>query len=132
MSANCVPSKYTTSNTMELNSKCEMNASPTNSTNQKENLTLYIKGSMKSQKFYRQSTTTDKFFHNVTTNDPLSPQQQHIIHQSTKSKLLSCKLSPLRILSHAIVQTKKETRRAALTFQIPFHGKTMEEEPCNL
>ena len=32
-SADCVPSKYTTSNTMELSSKCKMNASPTNSTN---------------------------------------------------------------------------------------------------
>ena len=31
-------SKYTLSNTTELNSNCVMNASPTNSTNQIENL----------------------------------------------------------------------------------------------
>ena len=54
------------------------------------------------------------------------------MHQSTKSEPLSRKLSPVRILSHAVVQTKKETCWGALTFQIPFHGKTMEEEPCNL
>ena len=45
-----------------------------------------------------------------------------------KSKPLTRKLSPVRILSHAAVQTKKETRRGALTFQIPFHGRTTERE----
>ena len=54
------------------------------------------------------------------------------MHQSTKSKPLSRKLSPVRILSNPAVQTKKETRRGTLIFQIPFHGKTMEVEPCNL
>ena len=39
----------------------------------------------------------------------VSPQQQHIIHRSTKSKPLSLKLSPVKILSQATVQTKKET-----------------------
>ena len=54
------------------------------------------------------------------------------MHQSTKSNPLSYKLSPMRILSYVAVETKKETRQGALTFQILFHGKTAEEEPCNL
>ena len=54
------------------------------------------------------------------------------MHQSTKSKPLSFKLSLVRILFQATIQTKKKTRQGALTFQILFQGKTMEEEPRNL
>ena len=55
----------------------------------------------------------------------VSPLLRHMIHQSTKSNLLPLKLSPIRILSHTAVHTKKETRRGALTFQTPFQGKIM-------
>ena len=50
----------------------------------------------------------------------VSPQQRHIIHRPTKSKPLSLKLSPVKILFQATLQTKKETHLGALTFQIPF------------
>ena len=43
----------------------------------------------------------------------VSPQQ-HMMHQSTKLKPLFCKLSPIRILSQAVVHSKKETRRRCL------------------
>ena len=43
--------------------------------------------------------------------------------ETPKSQIIT-----IRILFHATVQPKKETRRGALTFQIPFQGKTMEEE----
>ena len=46
----------------------------------------------------------------------VSPQKRHMMHQSTKSKPLLRKLSPVRILSQATIQTKKETRLDALTF----------------
>ena len=50
----------------------------------------------------------------------VSPLQRHIMYQSTKSVPLSLKLSPIRILSHTAVHTKKETCRGALTFHTPF------------
>ena len=58
----------------------------------------------------------------------VSLQRRHIMHQSTKSKPLSLKLSPVRILFQAIVQTKKETHPRALTFQ----GKTTEATYCKM
>ena len=42
-------------------------------------------------------------------------------------KPLILKLSPVSILSQAMVQTKKETHRGALTFQMSFQGKTQRE-----
>ena len=42
-------------------------------------------------------------------------------------KPLILKLSPVSILSQAMVQTKKETHRGALTLQISFQGKTQRE-----
>ena len=47
-------------------------------------------------------------------------------HQSTKANPLFLKLSPVSILPQVSVQTYKETRRGALTVQIPFQGETME------
>ena len=91
-----------------------------------------MRGPKKSQKAEKQNTTADKPFHNVTTNDPLSHHSNDTMHQSTKSKPLSRRLSLVRILSHAAVHAKKETSWGALTFQMSFQGKTTEEEPCNL
>ena len=42
-------------------------------------------------------------------------------------KPLILKLSPVSILSQAMVQTKKETHRGALTLQMSFQGKTQRE-----
>ena len=55
-----------------------------------------------------------------------------MIHQSTKTILLPLKLSPVRILSHTAIYTKKETHRGALTFQTPFQGKIIGKGPLNL
>ena len=52
-------------------------------------------------------------------------------HQLTKSKPLLLKLSPMSILFQATTQTKKDTHRGALTFQITFQGKTMERGTRN-
>ena len=54
------------------------------------------------------------------------------MHQSTKSIPLPLKLSPVRILFHIAVDTKKETRLGALTFQTPFQGKIMGKGFLNL
>ena len=62
----------------------------------------------------------------------VSPQCQHIMHQSTKSNLLNLKLSPVGILFQAAHQTKKETHLGAFTLHIPFQGKKTEGESHNL
>ena len=49
-----------------------------------------------------------------------------------KIKPSTCRLSLIRILSQTVVQTKKETHRGALTFQIPFQGKIMGNGPRSL
>ena len=58
---------------MELNSKCLKNASPTNSTSQKENLVPFLVRPMKPQKIEKQNTTTNEPSHNEATNDPRTP-----------------------------------------------------------
>ena len=49
-----------------------------------------------------------------------------------KSHPSTPQLSPVKILSHTAVHTKKETRRGALTFQTPFQGKIMGKGLLNL
>ena len=63
------PSIYTTSNTMELNSKRLKDASPT----EKKNLVMLLVKPTKPQKIEKQNTTTDEPSHNKATNDPRSP-----------------------------------------------------------
>ena len=54
-------------------------------------------------------------FSQWSNKSTVTPQIWHIMHQSTKSKLLSPKLSPIRILFQVTVQTKNETHQGALS-----------------
>ena len=75
-----------------------MNASPTNSNNQKRNLQPILRKPTNSQKHQRQSSTNDEPSHNVATHSIVSPPQRHMMHQSTKSNPLLCKLIPLCLM----------------------------------
>ena len=73
------------------------------------------------------------FRHNVATNDLLSPHNNDTWCTSQQNQNpYSANYHTWESYPRHLSKQKKETRLGALTFQIPFQEKTMEEEPYNL
>ena len=107
-----------------------MSVSPTNSANQKEDQLPFLGKTQAIPKVLGQNTTTDMPSHNDNKWITNSSLPLHIQCQSTIVKPL-LKLSLVRILQQATVQTKKETCLGTLASQLPFQGKMTEDEPLS-
>ena len=120
MSAYYAPSVYTISNTMELNSKCLKNASPTNSTNQKENLVPFLVRPMKPQKTEKQNTTTNIMKQQMIHGLPTTMTHNTLVN---KSETPNSQIITREYLIPSYGPNKKRDSPRGLNFPNVFPGK---------
>ena len=102
---------------MELNSKCLKNASPTNSTNQKENLVPFLVRPMKPQKTEKQNTTT-----NIMKQQMIHGLPTTMTHNTpvNKSETPNSQIITREYLIPSYGPNKKRDSLRGLTFQMSF------------